>query len=73
LQFFSASYEKPPGPVRYPGLKIFTPLTLRFQDFQRRRDMKEMQLRMTIKLKLGALITVAIGIVAALVKLLYHG
>jgi hypothetical protein len=35
LQFFSASYEKPPGPVRYPGLKIFTPLTLRFQDFQR--------------------------------------
>ena len=33
LQFFSASYEKPPDPVRYPGLKIFTPLSLRSRIF----------------------------------------
>ena len=35
LQVFSASLRKPARRYGYRGLKIFTSLTLRFQDFQR--------------------------------------
>jgi len=35
LQIFSASLRKPARRYGYRGLKIFTSLTLRFQDFQR--------------------------------------
>ncbi len=36
LQVFSASLRKPARRYAYRGLKIFTSLTLRFQDFQRK-------------------------------------
>ncbi|CAD6882107.1 Transposase OrfAB, subunit B [Methylomonas albis] len=36
LQVFSASLRKPAQRYGYRGLKIFTSLSLRFQDFQRR-------------------------------------
>ncbi|CAD6882365.1 Transposase OrfAB, subunit B [Methylomonas albis] len=35
LQVFSASLRKPAQRYGYRGLKIFTSLSLRFQDFQR--------------------------------------
>jgi hypothetical protein len=35
LQVFSASLRKPARRYGYRGLKIFTSLALRFQDFQR--------------------------------------
>ena len=35
LQVFSASLRKPARRYAYRGLKIFTSLSLRFQDFQR--------------------------------------
>ncbi|CAD6881060.1 Transposase OrfAB, subunit B [Methylomonas albis] len=37
LQVFSASLRKPAQRYGYRGLKIFTSLSLRFQDFQRRK------------------------------------
>jgi hypothetical protein len=39
LQVFSASLRKPARRYGYRGLKIFTSLALRFQDFQRRSEL----------------------------------
>ncbi|MBD9356228.1 hypothetical protein [Methylomonas albis] len=58
LQVFSASLRIPARRYGYRGLKIFTSLALRFQDFQRRSENQKLSLtvlRITTLITLGCM------------------